>query len=70
MMRTLFGRITLFLTIAFLSGCENAGEDRVLGIEATGMVTGVVYFDANATRQLEDEDDLFEIGRASCRERV
>ena len=60
MMRTLLGRIAIFLTTAVTYGCANAGEDRVLGIEATGTVTGVVYFDANATRQLEDEDELFD----------
>ena len=45
------------LGAALTGGCDNAGEDRLLGIEATGVVAGVVYFDGNATRQLEDDEE-------------
>jgi hypothetical protein len=30
-----------------LTACKNAGEDRVLGIPATGLVAGLVFFDQN-----------------------
>jgi hypothetical protein len=33
--------------------CSNAGEDRVLGLDATSAVTGFVYFDINGSRDLE-----------------
>ena len=35
---------------ALLAGCNNAGEDRVLGITATGVVTGFVFFDSDGDR--------------------
>jgi hypothetical protein len=38
---------------AVLHGCENAGEDRIIGLDATGVVTGVVYFDRNGSREHE-----------------
>ncbi len=43
-------------TVTFIA-CGNVGEGRLLGIEATGVVVGVVYFDGNGTRKLEDEDE-------------
>lgn len=39
-----------------LGGCQNAGQDRVLGIEATAEVRGVAYFDANRSRGLDSID--------------
>ena len=30
-----------------MAGCSNAGQDRVLGVEATGIIHGLVYFDRN-----------------------
>ncbi len=39
-----------------LTACLGSGQDRVLGIDATGTVQGLVYFDANGTREPEDTD--------------
>ncbi len=39
------------LAVLIWSGCENAGSDRVLSIEAIGEVVGLVYFDADADRE-------------------
>ncbi|MFN0097642.1 MAG: hypothetical protein ACKVS7_03130 [Gemmatimonadaceae bacterium] len=39
-----------------LAACSNAGEGRVIGLEATGVVTGRVYFDANGSRTSDAED--------------
>lgn len=39
-----------------LVGCVNVGEDRVLSINATGMIEGVVYFDQNGSGQPDGSD--------------
>jgi len=46
----------LSLLAALLAGCLGAGEERVLGIDATGTVQGLVYFDSNGSRQPEEDD--------------
>jgi hypothetical protein len=46
---------TLATTVA-LAGCLGTGEDRVLSIDATGTVQGVVFFDGNGTREFDDGD--------------
>ena len=33
------------LGVACCAACQNAGQDRVLGVEATGIIKGLVYFD-------------------------
>ena len=38
-------------------GCANAGENRLLTIDATGVVRGFVYFDLNGNRIIEATDD-------------
>lgn len=38
---------------ALFAGCVNAGEDRILAIQATGSVGGTVFFDANGSGALE-----------------
>ena len=38
-------------------GCANAGENRLLTIDATGVVRGFVYFDLNGNRIIEAGDD-------------
>lgn len=38
------------------TACENAGEDRVLGVSQTGVVRGVVYFDVNGNRTADAAD--------------
>lgn len=50
-MRTrLAAPIAATLCAAALVACGNAGEDRVLSIQATGTVTGLVYLDRNGNR--------------------
>jgi len=39
-----------------LTACSNAGDDRVIGLDATGVVSGRVYFDANGSRTSDAED--------------
>ncbi len=53
---------------AFMSGCLGTGEDRVLSIEATGTVEGVVFFDVNGDGELTQGDTLYsgvQVGIAS-----
>ena len=38
---------TAAVLAAFVAGCANAGEERVLAITGTGAVSGIVYFDAS-----------------------
>lgn len=42
--------------LAALAGCDPAGEDRILAIEATAAVTGVVFVDVNGTGVFEGQD--------------
>jgi hypothetical protein len=49
----------LLLVLALAIGCENGGATRTLGISATGVIYGQVYFDANASRVLDAEDAFF-----------
>lgn len=39
-----------------IAGCQNQGADRVLGIGASGVLTGQVFFDVNGTRALDTGD--------------
>ena len=50
---------SLFLLVAALVSCENAGADRTIGLSATGIVRGTVYFDANGSQTQDAEDVLF-----------
>lgn len=44
-------------TIAVFAGaCLDTSEDRILSISATGIVQGLVYFDANGSRSLDASD--------------
>jgi hypothetical protein len=43
--------VVVMLGAAILAGCPNAGDDRVLGIEATGLVGGFVYWDLDGNRE-------------------
>lgn len=38
------------------AGCTGGGEDRVLAIQTSGVLTGLVYFDANADREPDVND--------------
>ncbi|MCC7003269.1 MAG: hypothetical protein IT357_14010 [Gemmatimonadaceae bacterium] len=52
----------LVLTVAAVlatAGCENGGATRTLGVAATGVVRGRVYFDLNGSRTLDAEDVFF-----------
>jgi hypothetical protein len=44
------------LGATILAGCPNSGDDRVLGIDATGFVGGLVYWDVNGNRVLDGPD--------------
>lgn len=57
-MRVLRRSLPIALTV-FAAACSDGGEERVLGIEATGIVGGLVYFDANATRTFDQGDVPF-----------
>jgi Carboxypeptidase regulatory-like domain len=45
--------------LATLLACENGGANRTLGITATGVVSGEVYFDANGSRSRDAADAAF-----------
>ena len=47
----------VLVAVAGFVACSNAGEDRVLGLDATSAVTGFVYFDLNGNRELEFDID-------------
>lgn len=42
--------------LLLVAACDNAGSDRVLGINATGTVTGAVFLDRNGNR-IQDAGD-------------
>ncbi len=44
------------MALSGLVGCENDGAERVLAIEAMGLLEGLVYFDANGTREPDGND--------------
>lgn len=46
--------VALSLAIA---ACDNAGSDRILDVQAGGVIGGAVFFDANGTRLFESADD-------------
>lgn len=48
--------VLLASTLFLLSGCIGDGENRVLSIDAVGVVEGVVYFDDNGNRNLDPTD--------------
>jgi hypothetical protein len=48
--------VALSLLAPLIAGCLETGEDRVLGIHATGTVLGLVYFDADGSRTLDEFD--------------
>ncbi len=58
MRRLCFLSVLAVLGGALATGCFDTGADRVLEIEATGTVQGLVFFDANGTRELEETDPL------------
>jgi len=44
------------LSLVAFTACSNAGEDRVLSIEASGVVAGFVYFDTDGGREPDGGD--------------
>src|SRR5690606_11415896 len=47
---------------AALAACENAGQDRVLAIDASGSVVGIVYLDRDGNLELEVPADTHATG--------
>jgi hypothetical protein len=47
------------IAVAVVSGCLGVGEDRVLSIESTGTVQGLVFFDENGSGDLDDGEPAF-----------
>ena len=45
--------------LVLVAACDNAGASRSLGITATGIVRGFVYFDANGSRTFDAGDTPF-----------
>lgn len=58
--------MTLATAVLALAACENGGATRTLGISATGIVRGLVYFDANGSRAFDAAD----VGFAGARVRL
>ncbi len=52
-------RLALPMALLFAVGCENRGVDRLLSLDATGVVRGSVYFDANGSRTFDAGDHPF-----------
>lgn len=48
--------IALSVLCTLVAGCLDTGEDRVLGIDATGTVLGLVYFDTDGSRTADEFD--------------
>lgn len=61
-----FTRMATVTALVALSACENGGAARTLGISATGIVLGQVYFDANGSRAF----DAVDVGFAGARVRL
>ena len=55
-MRAIARILFALAAVAPLTACDPAGEDRILSIEATAAVTGVVFVDVNGTGALEAQD--------------
>lgn len=54
-------RSSAFLAAAaasLLAACDNAGQDRVVGIEARGSITGTLFLDRNTSRVFDTGDSL------------
>lgn len=51
------------LLAAGIAACDNAGAYRTLGITATGVARGIVYFDANGSGSLDAADTPLEGAR-------
>lgn len=54
-----FRSVTAVGALAVLSACGNSGADRTVGITATGIVRGFVYFDANGSGAFDPADTPF-----------
>lgn len=48
-----------FGAVVVLTSCENGGQTRTLGVSASGVVLGQVYFDANGSRSFDATDAGF-----------
>ncbi len=52
-------RIAAAIALVAALGCDNAGVDRTLGVNATGTITGAVHFDANGSGTVDAGDVPF-----------
>lgn len=52
-MRHVTASVRALFATALLAACSNAGQDKILTVKATGVVAGLVYFDANGTNAFE-----------------
>jgi hypothetical protein len=48
----------LLLGAGFLVGCSNAGQDRILAVQGTGVINGFVYFDRNGDASYDGGDTV------------
>src|SRR3990172_675092 len=58
MMHLVKPSVSLGLLLVLLSSCDNAGQDRVLGIDARGDVAGTLFLDRNTSRAFDAGDSL------------
>lgn len=56
-MRPRTSHLGLAAALLLAAACSNAGSDRILSITATGVVSGVVYLDADGSSSLTAGDD-------------
>ncbi|MBL8998675.1 MAG: hypothetical protein KJZ74_04700 [Gemmatimonadales bacterium] len=56
---TIGGAALAVLAVLAAAGCDNIGADRSIGVQATGIVRGFVYFDANGSRSFDAADVPF-----------
>lgn len=49
-------RPVIVALIGLIGACDNAGEDRILSLDANGVVRGLVFFDRNGDREADASD--------------
>ncbi|MCH7876611.1 MAG: hypothetical protein IH965_15140 [Gemmatimonadetes bacterium] len=59
-MRAAWGRYAIVVLAAVGIACENAGEGRVLAVQAMGTVVGTAVFDGNGSGEVDSGDSPFE----------
>ena len=56
-LRGALGAVHLFLLVLLALACDNAGAYRTVGVTATGVVRGFVFFDANGSGTFDAADN-------------